>query len=138
MKTRSVGRFRARDYLKRAEECKNAMNKALEASEWNACIINAVHCAISAADALCIFKKGIRNASDSHRDSIALFLSIDPSSEDIKRNSSHLSRLLDIKTDAEYGERLATSANAEQARKHAERLFDFVKARIQVYSNTTK
>ena len=132
MKTRAVDRFRAKDYLKRAEECKNAMNISFEAGNWNACVINAVHCAISAADAFCVFKKGLRNASESHQDSIALFMSIDPASNDIKKNSTHLSRLLDIKTDAEYGEKLATNSNAEQAKKHAERLFDFVKERLRI------
>lgn len=130
MKTRSVDRFRAKDYLKKAEECKNAMNSSFESGDWNACVVNAIHCAISSADAFCIFKKGLRNASERHQDAIALFLSIDPASEEIKRNATHLSRLLDIKTDAEYGERLATSNDAEQAKKHAERLFEFVKSRV--------
>lgn len=132
MKTRPVDRFRAKDYLKRAEECKNAMDRAFESGDWNACVINAVHCAISSADALCIFKKGLRNAGESHRDSIALFLNIDPASDEIKRNVNHLSRLLDIKTDAEYGEKLSSQNDAEQAKKHAERLFESVKARINV------
>lgn len=131
MKIRSVDRFRAKDYLKRAEECKNAMNKCFESGDWNACVINAIHCAISSADTFCIFKKGLRNASERHQDAIALFLSINPNNEEIKRNATHLSRLLDIKTDAEYGERLATSNDSQQAKKHAERLFEFVKDRIQ-------
>lgn len=131
MKTRNVDRFRAKDYLKRAEECKNSMNKAFESGDWNACVINAVHCGISSADAFCIFKKGVRNAGDSHRDSIALFMGIEPNSEEIKRNSVHLSRLLDIKTDAEYGEHLSTKSDAELSKKHAERIFEFVKSRLQ-------
>lgn len=132
MKTRSVDRFRAKDYLKRAEECKNSMNRAFESGDWNACVINAVHCAISSADAFCIFKKGVRNASESHRDSIALFLGIEPNSEEMKRNSNHLSRLLDIKTDAEYGEHLSTKNDAELSKKHAERIFEFVKSKLQI------
>lgn len=131
VKTRSVDRFRAKDYLKRAEECKNSMDRAFESGYWNACVINAVHCAVSSADAFCIFKKGVRNASESHRDSIALLLSIEPNSEEIKRNVSHLSRLLDIKTDAEYGEHLSTETDAKSSKKHAERLFEFVKSRLQ-------
>lgn len=133
MKTRSVDRFRAKDYLKRAEECKNSMNRAFESGGWNACVINAVHCAISSADAFCIFKKGIRNASESHRDSIALFLSTEPSSDEIKRNANHLSRLLDIKTNAEYGEHLSTKNDAELAVKHAYRLFEFVRSKLQTF-----
>ncbi len=130
MKTRSVERFRAKDYLKRADECRNAMDRAFENGEWNACVINAIHCAISAADALCIFKKGLRNASERHQDAVALFLGIDPNSEEIRRNMNHLSRLLDIKTNAEYGEKLSSQNDATNAKKHAERILGFVKSRI--------
>ena len=133
MKTRSVDRFRAKDYLKRADECKNSMNRAFESENWNACVINAVHCAISSADAFCIFKKGVRNAGESHRDSIALFLSIEPGSEEIKRNANHLSQLLDIKTNAEYGEHLSTRSDAELSKKHAERFFEFVRSKLQTF-----
>lgn len=131
MKTRSVERFHAKDYLKRADECRNAMNRAFESGDWNACVINAIHCAISAADALCISKKGIRSASERHQDAIFLFLSIDQDSEEIKKNANHLSSLLSIKTDAEYGERPLSRNDAEQAKKHAERIFEFVKAKLQ-------
>lgn len=130
MKTRGVERFRAKDYLKRADECGNAMDRAFENGEWNACVINAIHCAISAADAFCIFKKGLRNASERHQDAIALFLGIDPGSEEIKRNMNHLSRLLDIKTNAEYGEKLSSQNDAVNAKKHAERFLGFVKGKI--------
>ncbi|MBI4895637.1 MAG: HEPN domain-containing protein [Candidatus Aenigmarchaeota archaeon] len=130
MKTRSVERFKAKDYLKRAEELKNSLIKAFESGDWNSSVINAVHCAISSADAFCIFKKGIRNASENHQDSIVLFLSIDPNNEEIKKNANHLSRLLSIKTDVEYGEKLASEKDAESAKKHAERLFEFVKSKL--------
>lgn len=131
MKTRSVDRSRAKDYLKRAEECKDLMLNAFELGKWNACIINAIHCAISSADAICIFKLGVRNASERHADAIALFSSIKPESEEIKRNVRHLSMLLNIKTNAEYGERLFTKKEAEESIKHAERLFNFAKSIIR-------
>lgn len=130
MKTRSVDRFKAKSYLKKAEECRDSMQKAFESGNWNSCVINAIHCAISSADALCIAKMGLRNASERHEDSIVLFLRIDPNSEEIKRNADHLGNLLKIKTDAEYGERLFYNKDAEVAIKHAERLFNFVKVKI--------
>ncbi len=106
------------------------MSNSFDAGDYNACIINAIHCAISSADAFCVFKKGLRNASENHNDSIVLFMSIDPESEDIKKSVKHLSSLLSIKTDAEYGERLTGKNEAENAKKHAERLFDFAKSRL--------
>lgn len=132
MRTRSAEKVYAKNYLKRAEECKNSMNIALTSGEWNSCVINAIHCAIAAADAFCIFKLGIRNAGERHADAIALFLSIDRNDAEIKRNANHLSRLLDIKTNAEYGERLLNRKDSNEASKHAERLLSFVRGKIKI------
>ncbi len=131
MKTRQVDRSIAVFYLKKAEECRNSMLRAFESREWNACVINAIHAAISSADAFCVARLGIRNASDRHEDALVLFQSISPDDEDIKRNVKHLSGLISIKTDAEYGEKLFYEGDAELAIKHAERLFDFVKEKIR-------
>lgn len=131
MKTRPVDRFRARDYLQRAEECKFAMEKSFEEGKWNACVINAVHCGIAAADAWCVHRKGLRSASENHRDAIALFYGIDPNDPDIKRGILHLAELISVKSRAEYGERLLNAQDATEAKKHAERLFDLIKTKIQ-------
>jgi len=94
-------------------------------------VINTIHAAISAADAFCVARLGIRSAGERHEDALVLFHGIAPENEDLKRNVKHLSELLSIKTDAEYGERLFYEKDAELAIKHAERLFDFVKGGIQ-------
>ena len=73
MKTRSVEKIYARNYLKRAEECKITANYAFSNGNWNSCVINAIHSAIASADAFCIFKLGLRNASERHADAVALF-----------------------------------------------------------------
>jgi uncharacterized protein (UPF0332 family) len=130
MKTRSVDRSKAKYYIKKAEECKNSMQRAFEANEWNSCVINAIHCAISSADAFCISKIGLRNASERHDNALVLFTSTNQTSEEVKNNAKHLSKLLDIKTDAEYGERLFYEKDAIEATKHAERLYNFVKSNI--------
>lgn len=116
MKTRNVGREYANNYLRRAKECKDTMSKAAEEKMWNACVINAIHCAIASTDAICIHKLGMRSASERHSDVVVLLSSIQ--GEEIKQAVKHLSHLLDIKTDAEYGERLATQKDAEQAMSH--------------------
>jgi hypothetical protein len=106
------------------------MEHSYQNGEWNACVINAIHCAISAADALCIYKKGLRNAGDSHNDSVGFFLSIDPNDSEIKTGAQHLSSLISIKTAAEYGDRLLSKTDADLAKKHALRLFDLVKSKL--------
>ncbi len=131
MKTRQVDRSAAGFYLKKAEECRNSMMRAFENREWNACVINAIHAAISSADAFCVARLGMRSASERHEDALVLFQGIAPENEEIKKNVKHLSGLLGIKTEAEYGERLFYEKDAELAIKHAERLFDFVKGEIR-------
>jgi hypothetical protein len=131
MKTRSTDRFKANVYIKRAEQCKNAMQRSFEACEWDACVSNAILCAISSADAYCVHKNGIRSAGDDHREAALLFRSTGPSDPDIGRAYEHLSKLLDIKSIAQYGDRSQDEKDAVQAVKHAERLFDFVRSKIQ-------
>lgn len=134
MKTRPVDGSKSCFYLQKAEECKNSMKRAFESHEWNACVINAIHCAISAADAMCVAKLGLRNAGENHNDALVLLSQVLPKigleDKDIKKKIEHLSGLLSIKTDAEYGERLFYERDAEMAVKHAERLLAFVKEKI--------
>ncbi|TAL47221.1 HEPN domain-containing protein [archaeon] len=129
MRTRPVDKSKFKDYLKRAEECVNAMNWSYGNKEWNACVIGAVQSAIASADAPCVFKTGSRHAGERHEDAVALFLGIDTNDMEIKNNSKRLSKLLSIKSDAEYGEKLMKQADADEAKITAERLFHFVKGR---------
>jgi len=130
MRTRDVDRHKAVDYLKRAEECKNAMYRSCDEREWNASVINAVHCAIAAADAFCIWKLGIRHAGERHEDAVRLFSQTAPEDDSIRKASKHLMELLNIKSESEYGENLMKEKNAILATKHAEQLFDFVQNKI--------
>lgn len=131
---RHVDRSKAKDYLKRAEECANAMRTAFQNREWNACTINAVHCAVSSADALCVREKGVRHAGESHNDAVSLFMSIDEEDAGIKSNANRLSRLLGNKSSAEYGEHLMDEEDAMVAVKDAERMLGFVRNRIDQQS----
>ncbi|MFQ6003567.1 MAG: hypothetical protein ACE5KJ_07460 [Candidatus Zixiibacteriota bacterium] len=76
MRTRSVDKFLYRNYIKKAEECRQAMNDAYSKGNWNATVINAIHCAISAADSITVFFKGVRHAGEKHEDVIALLQTI--------------------------------------------------------------
>jgi len=120
-------------YLKKAEEYKRSMEASFQNSDWNSCVGNSVHCAISASDALCAFLLGLRNKGERHEEAIDLFRSIDVNDERIKKNSQRLGDLLSIKTDAEYGEKLLTQKEAEIAIQTATRFFDFVKERISEF-----
>lgn len=130
MKTRSIDRSDAANYLKRAEECLHAAQRSLDDNEYDASVISAIHCAIAAADAVCVAKLGLRNASENHNDSLQLLASAGRG-DDFSKAISHLSSLLSIKTDAEYGNRLLRRPNAEAALKHAERLLNFSRDKVK-------
>ncbi len=129
-RTRNVNRSEYRNYLQRAGELINSMKLAYEAKEWNACVINDVQSAIASADALCVFTKGLRHAGDRHDDAIILFASIDTNDTEIRNNAERLEKLLSIKTDAEYGEKLMKEKDDDNSILQAERLFSFVKSRL--------
>lgn len=97
---------------------------------WNSCVITAIHCAISAIDALTVNRVGLRSAGDSHGDVVLLFseLGLDKSELDSKRQQ--LLSLLDVKNIAEYNDRLMTEADAEKAMKHCDRIYAWVKEKI--------
>jgi uncharacterized protein (UPF0332 family) len=131
-KIRNIDRSQAAAYMKRSEECLLSMQREFEEKRWDSTVILAIHAAISAADALCVQILGKRNASESHRDSIILFQSINPNDIELRKAAMRLGDLLKIKTDAEYGERSQTQKDAELAKLNAERLVAFVKKRLVV------
>ena len=131
MKTRATDRFKASVYLNRAIQYQNSMTRSFENSEWDVCVGNAVHCAISASDAYCVHMKGIRSTGDSHNDTTVLFASIDQNDTQLQNTVSHLSFLLSIKSAAEYDDRSLSQKDASDAMKHAERFLTFVKSKIK-------
>lgn len=130
MRTVAVDKSKYAVYIQKAEEYKRSMDLAFGKSDWDSCAGNAVHCAISSADALCILALGLRHKGERHEDAIELFRSINSQDDRIKKNASRLAELLSIKTDAEYGDRLLSGREAEIAVLSASRLFEFVKERI--------
>ena len=57
MKTRNVEKQKHRNYLIKADEFFDMMNESFAKRKFNAAVLNAVHCAISSADALTVFIK---------------------------------------------------------------------------------
>jgi len=127
VRVRHVDKSVFRSYLKKAEECFSAAQECLDAGHWNAAVINAVHCGISACDALTVFMLGVRHAGDRHEDAISLFQTVALPRDILAAKSKQLSRLLGIKNAAEYEERLMNENDAREAVRDAERFFTWVK-----------
>ena len=103
--TKDMAKSTYANYFKKAEECFHAAQNSLEREEWNASAINAVHCCISACDAMCVYFLGKRHSGENHNDAAKLFQSI-KNSEDIDTNANRIIKILRIKNMAEYEERL--------------------------------
>ena len=101
------------------------MNESFNKQEYNAVVLNAIHCAISSADALTVFYKGLRHAGERHEDVISLLNTLDI--KDIQNKNRQLLNLLQLKNKAEYEEKLMTESNASDSIKNASRFFNWVK-----------
>jgi len=129
MKSRNVDKHKYMNYLSKADEFFDIMNESFAKRKFNATVLNAIHCAISSADALTVFYKGIRHAGERHEDVIALLNSLEL--PDIQSKNRQLLDLLRIKNSAEYEEKLMTEANALDSIKNTERFFKWVRGMLK-------
>ena len=118
--TRDVRKSAAVNFLSKAQQFSRAMIESLDRGDWDAAGLNAVHCAISANDAVLVFIKGIRSASSRHEDSVALLESL-VTAPGVKGSASQLKRLVSKKNLIEYEERMFRESEARSAVKNASR-----------------
>ena len=129
-KTARVDRLISANYWRKAREFRESMNSALAERRANAAVLNAIHCAISASDALCVRLAGLRSASRHHGDAVRLLAELFPQGEG-RRQADHLGTILAKKNELEYQERLFSLEKAVSLAKHAERLFEWVRTQIE-------
>ena len=116
-------------YLVRAEQYLRAMTTSFEKGDWDACVGNAIHAAISAQDAFCISVKNQRYKGTDHREAAEFFKNV-LNTEDHKKAVQRLFDLIQIKTDAEYGDKSFTEKEAVRAKTNTERFLAYVKASL--------
>ncbi len=93
IRTREVPRSDYQSHQNKAAQFLRTMISALEEEDWDAASLNAVHCAIAAADALIIQRAGVRPASEVHSDTVAL-LTQHVKDDQVKPKSKSLSKIL--------------------------------------------
>lgn len=118
--TRNVRKSAAANYLGKAQQFSRAMLDSLDKGDWDAAGLNAVHCAISANDAVLVFTSGIRSASSKHDGSVILLETI-VQVPGTKNAVSQLKRLVAKKNLIEYEERMFRDSEAKDAVKSASR-----------------
>ena len=122
IKTVVVDRAQYMNYRKKAEEFYMAMLQAEKAEHWNAAGLNAVHCAISMADALLVKFAGIRSISSDHIvvvEAIKQNLNI----PDMQNKLNSLLRVLAKKSLIEYDSVSFSKSDAADIAKQAERFY---------------
>lgn len=129
LKTRSVSRERHGTYLKKAGEFLRAAQAASGLGDWDAVGLNAVHAAISAADALLVYYGGVRSTGDSHHD-VAGLLRQHIEDKELGSKIQTLSKVLAYKNLAAYEDREVTEAEGRDAEKLARRFLEWVQARL--------
>ena len=116
-------RSAAIDYFNKAEDNHKAMVSAFSARHYNAAGTLALQCAISSADALCVFFKGVRSVSKDDLDICELIAAI-PLPE-AKERSSLLRRIIGKKNLIQYERRNISPKESEELAKAASRFYQW-------------
>jgi len=128
--TKGIQRSEYKTYLKKAGEFYDTMLQAEERKKGNAVGLNAVHCAISSADAMLVFYAGIRSISTDHRSVIDL-LSSSVNLPEVKSKCGTLRKILAKKNVIEYENRDFTQKEALEILKLTERFYAWVVSRLK-------
>ena len=128
-RTRRMERAAAASYLKKAAEFFESMRQAVQAQRWNAAGLNAVHCAISACDAVLVYYTEQRSASPDH-DTAVYLLGLLVKVPDAKQKADTLRRILQEKHVIEYEDRTCTAHEAAELTKLTERFFHWAQEAV--------
>lgn len=126
-KTVAVSRGAAKLYLGKAGQFLEEAHSARSESRHDAVMLNAIHAAISAADAVTVALAGRRSADPDHQRAVELLEEVAGGSEAIGAKVRQLSALLGKKNAVEYGSRRATAKEATDALDRARRLVEWAR-----------
>ncbi|MDP2183015.1 MAG: hypothetical protein Q8K99_10665 [Actinomycetota bacterium] len=117
--TRPAPASDARNAIQKAVEFQAAASAALDAEQWNAAGLGAIHAGIAAADAASIAAAGVRNASKDHSGAVEVL-----DDEVVEFGTSQrrqLAGLLKMKYAVAYDQRLLGRVEARKLVDHGER-----------------
>lgn len=126
-KTVAAPRGDAKLYLAKAEQFLEEAQLAAKASRHDAAMLNAIHAAISATDAVTVVLAGRRSSDRDHQRAVDLLIAVGGRSESITARAKQLSALLARKNEVEYESGRATAAEAADAVSRANRLVDWAR-----------
>ena len=127
--TRDVDSQKYANYITKAENSMQLAKIALERQAYDSTVMNCIHSAINALDALTTFHLSKR-ASGSHADVLLLVKGI-LSGPEFKEMERQFGSLLGLKNASEYQPDLMSGSQAENTIKWAERILDKVKTNLK-------
>jgi len=125
IKIKQEERSAAADYFKKATDNYTQMLAAIQADNGNAAATLAVQCAISSADAICVFEKGIRSISQDHFDVCDLVASLPI--EEAKEKAKLLRKIVAKKNLVQYERRNIHKDEALEIVKVTTRFYQWAK-----------
>ena len=121
-KSVTTPRSEARLYLAKAQQFAVEASTAVSGSRNDAAMLNAVHAAITATDAMCVALGGRRSADPDHQRAADLLQEIGAASPGLTSHVRQLRMLIAKKNVVEYESRKATAKEAREAVQRAQRL----------------
>jgi len=105
------------------------MLEAFHASNWNAAATLAVQCAISSADAICVYEKGVRSISQDHLDACDLVKQLSVKGADEK--AKQIRKVIIRKNMVQYESRSVRKSDADDMVKATTRVYQWVREAIE-------
>ncbi len=120
-------------YWKKAQDFYRGMLVAYANGNWHSVGLESVHCAISATDAIVVYKSGMRSISKDHR-AAAAFLTEQIGKDKVGKYAGALLKILDMKNHIEYEDRIFTEKEAEEYSKENRKIFQLGKETTTIKS----
>jgi len=132
MRTRDISRERYTYFRDKAVEFYETMKDAHEKGNYDACVANAVHCAICSVDAFTVLRLGKKTAAQNHAEAVNLLKEARSSDESEKsRVCDKVLILIEMKTPAEYEDRKMSKAESEKAKNLCGKIHSFLMNEIK-------
>ncbi len=126
-KTAQVRRREARLYLDKAIQFIEQARSGLDADRNDAALLDAIHAAISGADAATVALAGVRSTDPDHQRAADLLEEVAASAPEGRERVRQLRALLARKNTVEYESRKASGKDARDAVARAGRIVDWAK-----------
>ncbi len=116
-------------FLQKADEMRRSATDNVLARRWNAATSDGIRAGMLCADAVLVFRRGLRSKSPRHEDAVELLRR--EFGAEVRRECTILSRLINRKHAIDYEARLATEREAIDTLEKAETLYTWASGIVQ-------